>query len=85
MQNKIQDLRNHLFATLEALRDKDKPMDIERAKAISNVANSLIESAKVEVKYLELIGGKGTGFISEAPSLPAAGAAQPRLVGKGGT
>lgn len=84
MKNKIEDLRNHLFATLEALRDKDNPMDIERAKAVSNVANSIIETAKVEVKYLELTGGKGTGFISETPSLPAAGA-QPRLVGKSGT
>jgi hypothetical protein len=83
MKNKIEDLRNHLFATLEALRDKDSPMDIERAKAVSNVANSIIETAKVEVKYLELTGGKGTGFISEMPTLPAG--AQPRLVGKGGT
>lgn len=70
MQNKIDDLRNHLFATLEALRDKESPMDIERAKAISNVANSIIETAKVEVKYLEAVGGKGTGFI-DAPSLPS--------------
>lgn len=66
MQNKIDDLRNHLFATLEALRDKDSPMDIERAKAISNVANSIIETAKVEVKYIEAIGGQGTGFMNNA-------------------
>jgi hypothetical protein len=78
MQNKIDDLRNHLFATLEALRDKEAPMDIERAKAISNIANSIIESAKVEVKYLDLIGGKGSGFIGEvAPT------GQLRLAGKG--
>jgi hypothetical protein len=87
MQNKIEDLRNHLFATLEALRDKEMPMDIERAKAISQVAGTIIETAKVEVKYLEVIGGKGTGFIADAAKLPpAAGsaAAQPRLGGKGG-
>jgi hypothetical protein len=83
MQNKIEDLRNHLFATLEELRDKDKPMEIDRAKAISSVANSIIESAKVEVKFLELTGGNGTGFIAEAPALP--GPAQSRLVGKSGT
>jgi hypothetical protein len=78
-----------LFATLEALRDKEKPMDIERAKAISTVANTIIESAKVEVRYLNLVGGKGSGFISNdtAQLPPATGAAptQPRLVGKGGT
>lgn len=79
MQNKIEHLRNHLFATLEALRDKENPMDIERAKAISNVANSIIETAKVEVKYLDLVGGKGTGFMADAPALPAQAQA-PRLV-----
>jgi hypothetical protein len=68
IQNKIEDLRNHLFATLEALRDKEAPMDIERAKTISTVANSIIESAKVECKYIEVMGGNGTGFV---PSLPA--------------
>jgi hypothetical protein len=81
MQNKIDDLRNHLFATLEALRDKEAPMDIERAKAISNVANSIIETAKVEVKYLEAVGGHGTGFMNNKSdalqSLPVS-----RLVGK---
>jgi hypothetical protein len=76
MQNKIEDLRNHLFATLEGLRDKDAPMEIERAKAISQVAQTIIESAKVECKYIELIGGKGTGFIKE-PLLPGSDA--PRL------
>jgi hypothetical protein len=56
MQNKMSDLRNHLFATLEALRDEEKPMDIERAKAISQVAQTLIETAKVEVKVMEITG-----------------------------
>jgi hypothetical protein len=77
MQNKIEHLRNHLFATLEELRDKDKPMDIERAKAISNVANSIIETAKVEVKFIEVVGGKGTGFMTDPAALTAPPA--PRL------
>jgi hypothetical protein len=87
MQNKIEDLRNHLFATLEALRDKEAPMDIDRAKAISQVAGTIIESAKVEFKYLELVGGGGSEFLNNgAAKLPAAPAgAQPRLVGKSGT
>jgi len=67
MKNKIEDLRNHLFATLEALQDEEKPMDIERAKAIASVSHQLIESAKVEVKFLEVTGGRGTGFIPEGP------------------
>lgn len=65
MKNKISDLRNHLFATIEGLLDPEQPMDIERAKAVSAVAQTIINSAKVEVEYLELTGAKGTGFIPD--------------------
>ncbi|MBO3274165.1 hypothetical protein [Pseudomonas schmalbachii] len=71
MKNKIEDLRNHLFATIEGLLDPDKPLDIERAKAVAQVSQQLIESAKVEVKFLEVTGAPGTGFIEPAPALPA--------------
>jgi len=30
--NDITTLRNHLFETLEALKDKDNPMDLERGQ-----------------------------------------------------
>lgn len=64
MKNKINDLRNHLFATLEALQDPEKPMDIERAKAVADVAQVVINSAKVEVDMLKVTGAaKGTNFI----------------------
>ena len=56
MKNKIEDLRNHLFATLEALQDEDNPMDIARAHAIADVAKVIVESAKVEVVYLKNTG-----------------------------
>lgn len=75
MQNKIDDLRNHLFATLEALRDKEKPMELDRAKAIADVAQVIINSAKVEVDYIEATGAKGTGFVPLTD--------KPRLVGNG--
>jgi hypothetical protein len=76
--NKIDDLRNHLFATLEALRDKDEPMELERAKTIAAVAQTIINSAKVECDYIELTGQKGSGFLpqDEVPTRPAL----PRLV-----
>lgn len=76
MKNKIDDLRNHLFATLEALSDKDQPMEIERARAIADVSKVVIESAKVEVEQLRALealgmrvqanpdGSYGTGFIA---------------------
>lgn len=75
-KNKIDDLRNHLFETLEALKDPDKPMELDRAKTIADVARVLVESAKVEVQFLEVSGAlKSTGFMPEAedghPALPA--------------
>jgi hypothetical protein len=71
MNNKITDLRDHLFATIEALQDKDKPMDIERAKAIAEVAQTIVNSAKVEVDHLRITGAmQGTGFIPDSEQLP---------------
>lgn len=73
MNNKMTDLRNHLFATLEALQDKTEPMDIDRAKAIAEVGKVLVDSAKVEVLYLKVMDGDGksTGFIESTKPLPA--------------
>ena len=71
MKNKIEDLRNHLFATIEALLDDDHPMEIERAKAVSTVAQVIINSAKVEVDFLEATGAlSGSGFIPYEPRKP---------------
>lgn len=71
MKNKIEDLRNHLFATLEALQDEDNPMDVARAKAIAEVAGVIVESAKAEVKFMEVTDTKGSGFIPDEPGKPA--------------
>lgn len=51
MKNKIEDLRNHLFETLEALKDKDHPMDLDRARVISGVAQTIINSSKGRHQY----------------------------------
>ncbi|HXI50971.1 MAG TPA: hypothetical protein VNH84_05685 [Candidatus Saccharimonadales bacterium] len=70
-KNKIEDLRNHLFEALEALKDPEKPMEIARAQAIANVASQIIQSAKVEVDFLKVTGQvNGTGFIPEDKQLP---------------
>lgn len=64
MSNTIHDLRTHLFATLDGLRDKQNPMDIDRAKAVAEVAQTIINSAKVEVDHLRITGQTGSlGFI----------------------
>ncbi len=82
MKNKIEDLRNHLFTTLEALSDKEAPMEIERAKAIADVARVIVDSAKAEVAFLVATGRRdGTGFIT----LPEEPASRPRLAAVNGT
>lgn len=58
-KNKLSDLRNHLFETIEALKDPEKPMDIDRAKAISTVAQTVIDSARLELKACEILGTEG--------------------------
>ena len=63
-------LRDELFVTLRALNDKDNPMDIERAKTVSLVAKVLTDTAKVEVDYLRVTAGKGSGFIEPKEELP---------------
>jgi hypothetical protein len=65
MSNNIEVLRGHLFDTLRDLRNPDKPMDIDRAKAVADVARVVIDSAKVEVEHLRVVGGTGSGFIPQ--------------------
>lgn len=66
-KNKLSDLRNHLFETLEALKDKDNPMEIERARTVSLVAQTIINSAKVEIDFLEAVGSAEGGEFFEQP------------------
>lgn len=60
----IKELRKHLFDTIEALKDPDKPLELDRAKAISQVAGVIIDSARVEVQYI-----KATGAAAESDFL----------------
>lgn len=70
----IDDLRAHLFATLDGLTNEEKPMDIERAKAVAEVAQVVINTAKVEVEHARITGSNGSGFLckpgAEPRSLP---------------
>lgn len=70
-KNKMSDLRNHLFETLEQLKDTDKPLDLARAKTISEVAQTIINSAKVEIQFIEAIGAASGSEFFEAKRIPA--------------
>ena len=77
----LDDLREQLFETLKDLRAKDKPMDVDRAKAISEVAQTFINSAKAEVDFVKATGADSADlpvFGVKKAALPAPG--QPRLV-----
>lgn len=66
-KNKMSDLRDHLFETLEALKDEEKPMDLARASMISNVAQTIINSAKAEIDLVKAIGAsQGSDFFQTA-------------------
>lgn len=60
----ITDLRDVLFATLQGV--KDGTVDIEKAKAVNEVAKTIVDTAKVEVDYLRVTGGGESEFIDGA-------------------
>nr|WP_315249276.1 hypothetical protein [uncultured Duganella sp.] len=66
--NNIDALREHLFGALAGL--KDGSVDIEKAKAISGVAQVIINTAKVEVEYAKATGQGGSAFLAPKPDLP---------------
>jgi hypothetical protein len=67
----ITDMREHLMQTLAALRDRENPMDVDRARAVAQVAGVLVDSAKVEVDYIKATGSTGDSlFISPLNSSP---------------
>jgi hypothetical protein len=68
----INQLRDHLMQTLAALRDRENPMEPDRARAVAQVASVLVDTAKVEVDYLKATGQDKSAFLEEptTTSLP---------------
>lgn len=69
----MDDLRDHLFATMEGLRDQENPIDVERAKAVCEVAGKIIDSAKTEVELLKTVGGEPGSNLFKRHKLPPPG------------
>jgi hypothetical protein len=85
MSHNVDDLRAHLFAAIEGLRAGT--VTIETARAISDVSQTIINSAKVEVEAAKLVDGaaapKFLGGETTPATLPAGitGIRQHRIAG----
>lgn len=63
MKNKIEDLRNHLFETIEMLKNGE--IEIEKARAISEVGKVIVDSAKTEVDFMRITRKRYNDFMPE--------------------
>lgn len=64
MANDISELRGHLFGMLQDLREPGKTVDVERYRLANEMAQTVINSAKVEVEFMRVAGGNSkSGFI----------------------
>lgn len=59
--NKLSDLRDHIFMALERLSDEgltteQVAQEVDKAKAIAQLSASIIASAKVEIDYINAVG-----------------------------
>lgn len=59
--NKLSDLRDHIFMALERLSDEGMTAEqvaseVDKAKAITALSSAIIASAKVEIDYINTVG-----------------------------
>ena len=52
--NDIAELRNHLYDTLRGLRDKENPLDVQRARAVCEVAQQITDTARIELDLMKI-------------------------------
>jgi len=73
MSTHINNLREHLMQTLASLRDRENPMEPDRARAIGQVASVLIDSARVEVDCIKATGADRSDFLEVQTTVPQLG------------
>lgn len=65
MENNIEELRSILFDTIREV--KNGTIDLDKAKAIENLSQTIINSAKVEVDYIRATDKTtGTSFLDKS-------------------
>lgn len=81
MSKTIGDLRDHLFDTLSMLKSGDENMDVEKAKTICDIGQTIINSGKLEVEAMKVTGAnRGTGFLPELPGDPSSAPGKGKLL-----
>lgn len=71
-KNNIDEVRDHLFDTLRSLKGNVTEIEIERAKAVCNVAGKIIDTGKLEVSFMQATKTKScTEFFGDVPAKPA--------------
>lgn len=66
----INALREHLMETLASLRDRETPMEPDRARAVAQVAGVLVDTARVEVDYIKATGAEHSAFLENNAATP---------------
>jgi hypothetical protein len=68
----IADLRETLFQALADVRSGK--LDLDKARAINDISKTIVETAKVEVAYINVVGEGESSFLPQQntqPKLPA--------------
>ena len=73
----INTLREHLMETLASLRNRESPMEPDRARAVAQVASVLVDTARVEVDYIKASGADRSAFIDAPKHQPVLTSATP--------
>lgn len=71
-EHTVQDLRRALFKQLDALQnpDRDTAEEVSRAKVMSEIGRTILESAKLEMDHSKMTGGSGVQFLGKAAGDP---------------
>ena len=69
MKSQVEALRDHLFDVIDQLKNKENPMDVARAKAVADVAQTIINTAKAELDFIKTTDAAvSSRFFPEAPN-----------------
>lgn len=66
----ITQVRQSLLDTLADLRSRENPMDVDRARAVAQVASVLVDTAKAEIDYIKAVGADRSDFLEAEPTAP---------------